>query len=145
MSHGAAAIRLASERTAHVFTNVVYMSLFVSDQDKALDFYTTVLGFEKRVDNRSPQGRFVGVGLPGQDFLLVLCAGTPGRANPAAGLAPGAVVVETGDCRKVFADLKARGVEFETPEPFDAPYGRVAIGRDPDGNRIQIVERPKQS
>ncbi|NVB81558.1 MAG: glyoxalase [Kofleriaceae bacterium] len=119
------------------------MTVFVSDQDKALDFYTTVLGFENRVDNRSPHGRFVGVGLPGQDFLLVLCPGTPGRANAAAGQVPGAVVVETGDCRKVFADLKARGVEFETAAPLDLPFGRIVVGLDPDGNRLQIVERPK--
>ena len=30
---------------------LVYVSVFVKDQDKALDFYTNVLGFEKRADN----------------------------------------------------------------------------------------------
>jgi catechol 2,3-dioxygenase-like lactoylglutathione lyase family enzyme len=123
-----------------MFTKVVYMTVFVRDQDKALDFYTSVLGFEKRVDNPSPHGRFVGVGLPGQDFLLVLCPGTPGAANPSKGAAPGAVVVETANCRQAFEDLKARGVEFEAV-PADFRWGRVAIGRDPDGNRLQIVER----
>lgn len=127
-----------------MFSNVVYTAVFVSDQDKALAFYTNVLGFEKRVDNRSPDGRFVGVGLPGQDLLLVLCPGTPGRPDPTTGQAPGAVVVETANCRQVFDDLKARGVEFETAAPLDQPWGRVAIGRDPDGNRLQIVERPKR-
>jgi len=127
-----------------MLTKVVYITLFVSDQDRALDFYTRTLGFEKRADNPAPgNGRFVAVGLPGQDLLLVLWPGTPGRANPAAGPVPGAVVVETGDCRKVFEDLKARGVEFETAEPLVQPWGRIAIGRDPDGNRLQIVERPK--
>jgi catechol 2,3-dioxygenase-like lactoylglutathione lyase family enzyme len=127
-----------------MFEKVVYTTLFVSDQDKALEFYTKVLGFEKRADNPAPQGRFVAVGLPGQDLLLVLWPGTPGRAKPTAGPVPGVVVVETGDCRKVFDDLKARGVEFDTPQPLDQPWGRVVIGRDPDGNRIQIVERPKR-
>jgi catechol 2,3-dioxygenase-like lactoylglutathione lyase family enzyme len=125
-----------------MFTKVVYMTVFVRDQDRALDFYTSVLGFEKRVDNPSPQGRFVGVSLPGQDFMLVLCAGTPGTADPGKGAAPGAVVVETANCRQVFEDLKARGVEFES-EPFEFRWGHVAIARDPDGNRLQIVERPK--
>jgi catechol 2,3-dioxygenase-like lactoylglutathione lyase family enzyme len=128
-----------------MFSKVVYMTLFVSDQDKALDFYTKVLGFEKRVDNPGPgNARFLGVALPGQELLLVLWPGTAGRANPASGPVPGTVVVETPDCHKVFEVLKARGVEFETPEPLDLPFGRIVIGRDPDGNRLQIVERPKR-
>jgi predicted enzyme related to lactoylglutathione lyase len=125
-----------------MFTKVVYMSVFVRDQDSALDFYTRVLGFEKRVDNPSPHGRFVGVGLPGQDFMLILIPGTPGTATPGKGAAPGVVVVETENCRQVFEDLTTRGVEFEG-EPFEFRWGRVAIARDPDGNRLQIVERPK--
>ena len=36
---------------------VFYMSVLVSDQDKALDFYTNVLGLEKRVEARRPTGR----------------------------------------------------------------------------------------
>ena len=127
-----------------MFSKVVYVTLFVGDQGRALDFYTQVLGFEKRADNPSPGGRFLAVGLPGQDLWLVLWPGTPQRANPTAGLAPGNVVVETPDCRRVFDDLKARGVELEQPEPLDLPFGRIAIARDPDGNRIQIVERPKR-
>lgn len=126
-----------------MFTNVIYTTLFVGDQERALDFYTGVLGFEKRADNPSPAGRFVGVSIPGQDFLIVLWPGTPGAAKAAAGPVPGTLVVETDDCRKVLAELRARGVEFETPEPLELPYGRIAVAKDPDGNRIQIVERPK--
>ncbi len=126
-----------------MFTQVVYMTVFVSDQDKALDFYTKTLGFEKRADNPSPGGRFLAVGLPGQDFLLVLWPGTPGKANAATGPVPGAVVVETGDCRKAVEDLRKAAVELETPEPRAFPWGLVAIAKDPDGNRLQIVERPK--
>lgn len=126
-----------------MFTDVIYTTLFVSDQDRALDFYTNVLGFEKRADNPSPAGRFVGVALPGQSFMIVLWPGTPGAAKAGAGLVPGTLVVQTGDCRGVFDQLRARGVEFEMPQPLELPFGRIAIARDPDGNRIQIVERPK--
>lgn len=126
-----------------MFTDVIYTTLFVSDQDRALDFYTNVLGFEKRADNPSPAGRFVGVALPGRDFMVVLWPGTPGAAKPAAGPVPGTLVVQTDDCRGVFDQLRARGVDFETPEPLELPWGRIAIARDPDGNRVQIVERPK--
>jgi catechol 2,3-dioxygenase-like lactoylglutathione lyase family enzyme len=127
-----------------MFTKIVYMTVFVRDQERALDFYTRTLGFEKRVDNHGPGGaRFLGVGLPGQDFLLVLSPGTPGAPDPKSGPAPGAVVMETGDCRKVFESLVKLGVEFETPEPRAFPWGLVAIAKDLDGNRLQIVERPK--
>ena len=36
---------------------IVYTSVFVSDQDRALDFYTNVLGFEQRADSPTPRGR----------------------------------------------------------------------------------------
>ena len=61
---------------------VVYVALLVSDQDKALDFYTNVVGFEKRGDYRTPDGpRFLTIGIKGQDFELVLWPGTPGKAE----------------------------------------------------------------
>ncbi len=126
-----------------MFTNVIYTTLFVSDQDRALDFYTNVLGLEKRADHPSPAGRFLGVTIPGQDFLIVLWPGTPGSAKGAAGPVPGTLVVQCDDCRKAFDDLSARGVEFVMPEPLEQPWGRIAVLRDPDGHRIQIVERPK--
>src|ERR1051326_6216303 len=59
---------------------VVYVTVFIKDQDKALDFYTNVLGFEKRVENPTLGGpRFLTVGLRGQDLQLVLWPGTPGQ------------------------------------------------------------------
>ena len=65
---------------------VFYTSVLVSDQDNALDFYTNVLGLEKRVENPTPDGpRFLTVGVKGDDFQLVLWPGTPGQAEPAMG------------------------------------------------------------
>ena len=52
---------------------VAYASVFVSDQDRALDFYTNVLGFDPGFDNPTPDGpRFLTVGVKGQDFQLFL-------------------------------------------------------------------------
>ncbi len=51
-----------------MLTKVTYVTLFVNDQDKALDFYRHILGFEKRVDNPVlGGGRFLTVGLKGQE------------------------------------------------------------------------------
>jgi catechol 2,3-dioxygenase-like lactoylglutathione lyase family enzyme len=123
---------------------VVYTSVFVSDQDRALDFYTNVLGFEQGFDNPTPDGqRFLTVALNGQDFQLVLWPGTPGQAQPVQGPEqshiPGAYTIETGDCRKAFEALKARGVKFETGV-LEYPWGYIAVFQDPDVNRLQLRE-----
>ena len=90
---------------------VFYTSVLVSDQDRALDFYTNVLGLEKRVENPTPDGpRFITVGVKGDDFQLVLWPGTPGQAVPAMGRPPASVTIETEDCHRTAAELKSRGV-----------------------------------
>jgi uncharacterized glyoxalase superfamily protein PhnB len=119
---------------------VFYTSVLVSDQDRALDFYTNVLGFEQRVDNPLADGsRFLTVGVKGQDFMLVLWPGTPGQAQPVQGRIPASVTIETDDCRKAYEELKLRGVEFET-DVLEQPWGYVALFQDPDGNRLQLRE-----
>ena len=67
---------------------VVYLTVFVKSQDKALDFYTRLLEFEKRVDNRTPDGgpRFLTVGVRGEDFQLVLWPGKPVEQSGDGGL-----------------------------------------------------------
>lgn len=117
---------------------VVYVSVFVNDQDKALDFYTNVLGFEKRSDNPTPDGpRFLAVGLATQDFQLVLWPGTPGQPQPFQGRIPATYTIETKDCRKAFEALKERGVKFET-DVLEYSWGYIAVFQDPDGNRLQL-------
>lgn len=118
---------------------VSYVTLFVKDQDKALDHYTRVLGFERRADNPAAPGgpRFVTVGLAGQDLQLVLWPGTPGKATAAPGATPGALIIETSDCRAHVATLKERGAEVEG-DILEQPWALVAVLRDPDGNRLML-------
>lgn len=118
---------------------VVYVTQFVSDQDAALDFYTRVLGFEKRSDNPTPHGgpRFLTVGVKGQDFQLVLWPGRPGAGQAIDGRRPAACTIETPDCRKAFDELTSRGVRFET-DVLEYPWGYIAVFVDPDGNRLQV-------
>ena len=119
---------------------VFYTSVLVSDQDKALDFYTNVLGLEKRVENpharrapvpdrRRQRGR-----LPARPL-----ARTPGQAEPAMGRPPASITIETDDCRKTVDELKSRGVEFVS-DVLEFPWGYVAQFQDPDGNRLQVRE-----
>jgi predicted enzyme related to lactoylglutathione lyase len=120
--------------------HVFYMSVLVSDQDKALDFYTNALGLEQRVENPTPDGpRFLTVGVKGDEFQLVLWPGTPGQAAPAMGQPPPSVTIETGDIRATVEELKSRGVEFIS-DVLEFPWGYVAQFEDPDGNRLQLRE-----
>jgi predicted enzyme related to lactoylglutathione lyase len=120
--------------------SVFYTAVYISDQDRALDFYTNVLGLEQRVDNPTPDGpRFLTVGVNGQDFQLVLWPGTPGQGQPVQGRVPASVTIETSDIREAVETLKSRGVNFET-DVLEFPWGYVAIFEDPDGNRLQLRE-----
>jgi catechol 2,3-dioxygenase-like lactoylglutathione lyase family enzyme len=60
---------------------VFYRRVLVHQQETALDFYTNVLGLEKRVENPAPNGpRFLTVGVKGDDFRL--CSGPALRGRP---------------------------------------------------------------
>jgi predicted enzyme related to lactoylglutathione lyase len=125
---------------ATMLDKIFYTTMLVSDQDRALDFYTNVLGLEQRVDNPTPDGlRFLTVGVDGQDFQLVLWPGTPGEAQPSQGRVPPVCTIETDDLRKEYEALKSRGVKFET-DVLEFPWGYVAQFDDPDGNRLQLRE-----
>src|SRR4051794_4307885 len=128
------------DRRNTVLEKVFYTSVLVSDQDRALDFYTKVLGLEKRVENPTPDGpRFLTVGVAGDDFQLVLWPGQPGQAEPAMGRPPASITIETDDCRRTVEELRSRGVEFVS-DVLEFPWGLVAQFQDPDGNRLQLRE-----
>jgi predicted enzyme related to lactoylglutathione lyase len=123
-----------------VLDKIFYTTMLVSDQERALDFYTNVLGLEQRVDNPTPDGlRFLTVGVDGQDFQLVLWPGTPGQAQPTQGRIPASCTIETDDLRKEYEAMKSRGVKFET-DVLEFPWGYIAQFEDPDGNRLQLRE-----
>jgi predicted enzyme related to lactoylglutathione lyase len=127
--------------------------LWVHDQDEALDFYTSKLGWEVRADVTMPEMgnfRWLTVGPASQpDFSIVLMA-IPGppvmdaesvaevSGLMAKGFA-GTVFLTTEDCRASYEELRGRGVEFtETPE--ERPYGIDAGFRDPSGNALRLTQ-----
>src|SRR3954465_5283489 len=97
-----------TEGATPMLEKVFYTSVLVSDQDRALDFYTNVLGLEKRVENPTPDGpRFLTGGVGGAAFRLVLGPGTRGQAEPAMGRPPASITIETDDCRKTVEELRS--------------------------------------
>jgi catechol 2,3-dioxygenase-like lactoylglutathione lyase family enzyme len=117
--------------------NVMLVTIYVSDQDRALAFYTEGLGLEKGADNPGPEGRFLTVSPRDKSVQIVLWPGDPTR-SPAVDGTPGPVYIASDDLRKDFEVLRSRGVEFVQPEPEDYAYGVRLTALDPDGNRIEL-------
>ncbi len=103
------------------------MTVFVSDQDKARDFYVDVLGFEVKADRSFGDNRWLEVG-PAAGTSLVLHTPFPGAT---AGTAQGTLLASS-DVDADVARLRAAGVAVEGPS--DMPWGRQATFADPDGN-----------
>lgn len=126
-------------------------SIWVTDQNEALRFYTEKLGFELRADVTNGDFRWISVGLQNQpDFEIGLTALKPGAIfteEDVQALTPiveagklGHGVFKTDDCHKTYEDLKAKGVEFIQP-PTDRPYGVIeAIFKDNSGNILVLSQ-----
>ncbi|MGI0078462.1 MAG: VOC family protein [Nitrososphaerales archaeon] len=129
---------------------IAQLTLVVKDQEAALEFYTKKVGFEKKTDY-TPSGsyRWVTVGPKDQDLELALFqAGTKDPNGWSREWRPGGnppIVVNVDDCRKAFAELKSRGVEFKQAQPDEYAWGISATFSDPDGNLFSINQRPSAS
>ncbi|MEN5106987.1 VOC family protein [Brucella anthropi] len=123
-----------------MFSKVMFATLFVSDQDKSLDFYTSNFGFRKTADNPGPVGRFLLISYNGQGWPILLWPGVGGRAASDTDKT-GTIFLQTDDLRRDFLELRARGVEFVEQEPEDYAYGILVTALDPDGNRIALRQQ----
>ena len=130
--------------------NITHSSIFVLDQDEALDFYVGKLGFEVAADIDMGFMRWLTVSPPGQPDREILLErpGPPAHDDATAeqvrelvtkGATGFAIGFRTDDARKTYDDLKAKGVEF-TDEPTERFYGTDFGVRDPFGNNIRIVQ-----
>jgi len=124
-----------------MFRRIMYVTVFVSDQDKALDFYTGCLGFQKRADYSGPEGRFLTIALKDQGFEVLLWLGKAGHKPAVSGV--GTLFIESDDLRKDFAELKTRGVLFLEAEPETYPFGMRVTALDPDGNPVALRQTRK--
>lgn len=120
------------------------IALVVPDYDTALAFYRDVMGFTVREDTDLGDGKrwvVVSPGPGGADLVLARAASDAQMA--AIGHQAGGRVflfLETGDFERDHRAMLAAGVTFEEL-PRAEPYGRVAIFRDPFGNRWDLIER----
>ena len=108
----------------------------VSDQDRALEFYVGVLGFEKTLDAEfAPGMRWVEVAPAGASTSVALVAGSPGVDT--------GVRFTTASADADHADLVARGVDAD-PEVlrFGEGVPPMFSFRDVDGNTLYVIELP---
>jgi catechol 2,3-dioxygenase-like lactoylglutathione lyase family enzyme len=120
------------------------VTLLVPDYDAGRAFFVGVLGFTLVEDSERGGGkRWLVVAAPdGGSRLLLARAADPGQAAAIGRQAGGRVgfVLETDAFDRDHAALSAAGVAFEEA-PRTEPYGRVAVFRDPFGNRWDLIGR----
>ena len=120
-------------------------SVYVDNQDKALRFYSEVLGFQKKADFSNGPFRWLTVASAedpdGTELQLAL------NNNPAAKAYQQALFQQSQPAAMFFTDdvqadykrMKARGAEFTMP-PTDVTASKIAVLNDTCGNLIQITE-----
>jgi lactoylglutathione lyase len=114
-------------------------TIFVSDQDKAKDFYVNKLGFEVKDDVTQGGYRWLQVIPPGEKTGVVLSLPMEGQA---AGKSVG-LLLYSDDLQALAKEWMGRGVEF-SEAPTQYFYGLQAQLSDPDGNSIVLLQPPAQ-
>src|SRR5215467_14375466 len=120
-------------------------SVYVDDQDKALRYYTEVLGFAKKTDVRQGPFRWLTVASPeeldGTELQLALNDNAAGKAYKQAIFKQGqpAAMFYTDDVKGDYERIKARGGEFTMP-PTDVTGSTIARLTDTCGNLIQLTQ-----
>ena len=120
-------------------------SVFVDDQEKALRFYTEVLGFVKKTDVSQGPYRWLTVASQedpnGTELQLALNSNPAAKAYQQAMFQQGqpAVMFFTDDVQADYERMKARGAEFTKP-PTDVTGSRIAMLNDTCGNLIQVTQ-----
>jgi predicted enzyme related to lactoylglutathione lyase len=115
--------------------NIDFVSIPVSDQPRALDFYVNKLGFTVVTDQPfNDQQRWIELQIAGAQTRVVLF--TPDMHKDRVGSFLNATM-SCDDVQKTYDQLQARGVEFITP-PRKEPWGTMAMFKDSEGNQILL-------
>jgi predicted enzyme related to lactoylglutathione lyase len=120
-------------------------SVYVDDQDKALRFYTEVLGFAKKTDFSQGPFRWLTVASPeepdGTELQLALNNNPAAKTYQQAIFQQGqpAAMFYTDDVQADYERMKASGAEFTMP-PKDVTASKIAMVNDTCGNLIQLTQ-----
>ncbi|HEY7994067.1 MAG TPA: VOC family protein [Candidatus Eremiobacteraceae bacterium] len=120
-------------------------SVYVDDHDKALRFYTEVLGFAKKADFSNGPYRWLTVASPeeqdGTQLQLALNDNAAAKTYQQALFQQGqpAAMFFTDDVKGDYERIKARGAEFTMP-PTDVTGSTITMLKDTCGNLIQLTQ-----
>jgi predicted enzyme related to lactoylglutathione lyase len=120
-------------------------SVYVDDQEKALRFYTEVLGFAKKADFSQGPFRWLTVASPeepdGTQLQLALNNNPAAKAYQQAMFQQGqpAAMFFTDDLKGDHEQINSRGAEFTMP-PTDVTGSTIARLNDTCGNLIQLTQ-----
>ncbi len=120
-------------------TKIANVIIPADDQDQALQFYTEVLGLEKRLEAPFGDGsRWIEVAPAGSDTVIAIC---PPGPNVKAGGKETGVTLQTDDVDAYHAQLKQRGVDVDAEvSRFGDPVPPMFWFRDPEANNLQVIE-----
>lgn len=120
-----------------MITNVKFVSVPTSDQDRALAFYTEKLGFKLITDQPfDAKQRWIELRVGTADTRFVLFTAKDGP-QPGSSFS-GALACD--NVQRTYEELKARGVEF-LAEPQTQPWGTFVVMKDVDGNQFVLSSR----
>ena len=137
-----------------MITRLSHATIYVLDQNEALEFYRDKLGFEVRRDATMDNGfRWLTVGPKTQpDLQIILMQVAEGFMFDAEKVAMmkkliqagalGTGVLQVDDCHKTYEELKAKGVEFMSA-PEERFYGIEALLKDNSGNWFSMTQPKK--
>jgi catechol 2,3-dioxygenase-like lactoylglutathione lyase family enzyme len=120
-----------------MITQVKICSITVTDQQKALEFYTEKLGF--KLENDQPMGddkgtRWIELSLPAGGAIVTLF---PPQSPEAKAGGFSNIIFTCDDVQKTYEELQALGVPFVEP-PTQQHWGTYCIFADPDDNRFVL-------
>ncbi len=129
----------ASTATVKRVANVI---IPVADQDRMLEFYTEVLGLEKRADipmgDEHAHGRWIEVAPGGAETPIAICP--PGPKGQSGGKDTG-ITLQTADIEDYHAQLRERGVDVDDEvSRMGDPVPPLFWFRDPEGNQLMVDE-----
>ena len=129
---------MSETKSSTRITEVGTVIVPVSDQDRAIEFYTETLGFELRTDSPYGDGdRWVDVAPPGAVTTIAL---VPPREGQSVGV-PTNMGLTTDDVDADHAALKERGADVDDVVRMGDPVPPMFFLRDQDGNQIFVVQR----
>ncbi len=117
-------------------SSVSTVGIPLADQERALDFYVGVLGFEKRMDAPFGPGlRWIEVAPPGAATTVALC---PVPEGGKTGVDTG-IRLRTADAAADHAELLGKGVDVDDLMSWPGVPPMFSL-RDPEGNTLYLVE-----